>query len=235
MKSGARWWWVVVYAVGMAWVEAAVVYYLRTLSGDLQPQQPGADRIPAALVQAEVVREGATLVMLLAVGWLAGINFRQRVGFLLIAFGIWDMFYYVFLRVMCAWPKSILDWDLLFLIPLPWWGPVLAPGLIALLMVLWGTALTQFESPHVAAHGTPWIVGLCLAGCGLALYVFMADAIQVAGQGVEALRKMRPERFRWEMFLPALGLMAAPVLSAYYRIWQTRAVWGTEAGEQAEG
>ena len=26
-----------------------------------------------------------------------------------------------------GWPETVLDWDILFLLPLPWWGPVIAP------------------------------------------------------------------------------------------------------------
>ena len=66
------------------------------------------------------------MVMLLAVGILAGRNWRSRLGYSAIAFGVWDIFYYLFLKVMCGWPHSLLDWDILFLLPLPWWGPVLA-------------------------------------------------------------------------------------------------------------
>jgi len=46
----------------------------------------------------------------------------------------------VFLRKLCVGSHSLLDWDILFLLPLPWWGPVLAPVLIALLMIVWGDA-----------------------------------------------------------------------------------------------
>ena len=138
---------VAVYAIAMAWVEAAVVYYLRTLVDRIDPYQANPLPISTGLGEAELVREIATLVMLLTVGWLAGASWRSRLGYSLIAFGIWDIFYYVFLRVMTGWPNSLLNWDILFLIPLPWWGPVWAPASIALLMILWGTLVTQFESP----------------------------------------------------------------------------------------
>ena len=76
----------------------------------------------------ELVREAATLVMLLAIGALAGRTGRTRLGYTAIAFGVWDVFYYVFLRMMAGWPKSLLDWDVLFLLPLPWWGPCSRPS-----------------------------------------------------------------------------------------------------------
>jgi hypothetical protein len=76
--------------------------------------------------------------MLLCIGWIAGETFQSRVGFTFIAFGLWDIFYYIWLWVFIGWPRSVFELDLLFLIPLPWWGPVLSPVLIALLMVTGG-------------------------------------------------------------------------------------------------
>ena len=130
---------VTVYAVAMAWVESAVVFYLRTMVDRIQPYQADPLPIVGRLGVAELFREAATLLMLLTVGMLAGRNWRARLGYSAIAFGVWDIFYYVFLKVMCGWPKSLFDWDILFLLPLPWWGPVIAPVSIALLMILWGT------------------------------------------------------------------------------------------------
>ena len=104
---------------------------------------------------------------------------------------MWDILYYVFLRLMCGWPHSLLDWDILFLLPLPWWGPVLAPVCIALLMVAWGTLVTQITNPMVT--GCSW-QSCCLGAAGgvLALYVFMADSLRVVSQGADALRHMLP-------------------------------------------
>src|SRR5947208_1506198 len=135
----SRWLTVVIYAMAMAWVESAVVFYLRTMVDRIEPYQPNPLPIIGKFGIAEVVREAATLVMLLTVGMLAGRTWRSRLGYAALAFGVWDIFYYVFLKVMCGWPRSLLDWDILFLLPLPWWGPVLAPVSIALLMIVWGT------------------------------------------------------------------------------------------------
>src|SRR4029078_11006764 len=111
IKLHARWFAVVAFAVAMAWLGAATVYYLRTLVDRLEPSQPNPLPIQGVLGQVELVREAATLLMLLAVGVLAGRTWRTRWGYAAIAFGIWDIFYYVFLRVMCGWPRSLFDWD----------------------------------------------------------------------------------------------------------------------------
>ena len=113
----------------MAWVEAACVYYLRVLVDRVDPYQQNPLPMVGVLGQVELVREAATLVMLAAVGMLAGRTRRAQVGYAAVAFGIWDIFYYVFLRAIGDWPRSLFDWDILFLLPLPWWGPVLAPVL----------------------------------------------------------------------------------------------------------
>jgi hypothetical protein len=218
MKNPGRWAVVVVYAMAMAWVESAVVFYLRTMIDRIEPYQPNPLPVIGKLGPAELVREAATLVMLLTVGMLAGRTWRSRLGYAAIAFGVWDICYYVFLRKMCGWPHSLLDWDILFLLPLPWWGPVLAPVLIALLMIAWGTLTCQAEGgrPPLRSDLAAW--GLNLVGTVLALYVFMADTLRVAGQGVDALRNVLPVQFNWPLFLVALLLMAAPVYQAYQQI-----------------
>ena len=140
-----RWWLVVIYAAAMAWVESAVVFYLRSMMDRIEPYQPNPLPVIGGFASVELPREFATLVMLFAVGLLAGRTWRARLGYSVIAFGVWDIFYYVFLKIICGWPHSLLDWDILFLLPLPWWGPVLAPVLISLLLILWGTLASQFE------------------------------------------------------------------------------------------
>src|SRR6185503_2528181 len=173
-KAHARWLTIVVFATAMAWMESATVYYLRTLVDRIEPYQPNPLPIQGVLGQVELVREAATLVMLLTAGMLAGKTWRARWGYSAVAFGTWDILYYVFLRMMSGWPRSLFDWDVLFLLPLPWWGPVLAPVSIAVLMVIWGTFASQLpdRSPVTALTRTSWTVSGI--GIALALYVFMA-------------------------------------------------------------
>jgi hypothetical protein len=213
MKHRKTWAVVVVYAAAMAWVESAVVYYLRTMIDRIDPYQPNPLPIIGGLGPAELVREAATLVMLLAVGLLAGRDWRSRLGYFAVAFGVWDVCYYLFLKLMCGWPNSLFDWDILFLLPLPWWGPVLAPVLIALLMIAWGTLASQGERglPAIASTRAAW--ALNAGGSALALYVFMADTLRVADQGVEAVRVVLPQQFNWPLFSVAVLLMAAPIVN----------------------
>ncbi len=214
MNHLKRWSVVVIFAIAMAWVESAVVFDLRHFIGRIEPYQPNPLPIIGNLGLVELVREAATLVMLLTAGILAGRTWKNRLGFTVVAFGVWDIFYYVFLKVMCGWPHSIWDWDILFLLPLPWWGPVLAPVLIALLMIGWGTLASREESAPKAGsfRWLGWTLNAC--GVALALYVFMTDCLQVAGQGTEVIRNVLPVEFNWPLFNIALVLMSVPFLRA---------------------
>ena len=217
-----RWLVVIIFATAMAWVESAVVYYLRTHIDRIVPYQPNPLPIVGGLGPVEALRELATLIMLFTVGALAGRTWRARWGYTFIAFGVWDIFYYVFLRVMCDWPRSLFDWDILFLIPLPWWGPVLAPVMISLLMIVWGTLASQCARPpsSVPANLSAWILNFI--GGTVSLYVFMTDSLRTASNGVDALRAMLPVQFNWPLFLVALALMAAPVIQELKQFWPRR-------------
>jgi hypothetical protein len=209
-----RWLIVVMFAIGMAWVEAACVYYLRVLTDRIDPYQLDPLPLQGLLGHVELVREAATLVMLMMVGMLAARIWQKRIAYALIAFGSWDIFYYVFLRIITDWPRSPFDWDILFLLPLPWWGPVLAPVCIALLMIIWGTLATQFSAPTPAAALTRMLWSICALGIALALYVFMADSIRSIPHGIAATRSVLPTTFNWLLFCAALTLIAAPVAHA---------------------
>ena len=202
---------VVVFAIGMAWVEAASVYYLRVLVDRIEPYQANPLPIRGVLGQVELVREAATLVMLVTLGMLAGRTRRAQLGYTAVAFGVWDIFYYVFLRMIGDWPRSLFDWDILFLLPLPWWGPVLAPVCIALLMIVGGTLASQTTVRRPATWLTRTLWSLQGLGIVLALYVFMADSLARVHQGLDATTTVLPTAFNWSLFCVAFTLMAAPV------------------------
>jgi hypothetical protein len=218
----AHWLVVVMFAVAMSWVEAAVVLYLRTLVDRIEPYQPNPLPEFGGLESAELIREGATIIMLVTVGTLAGHSSRSRLGYALLAFGVWDIFYYLFLKALTGWPKSLFDWDILFLLPLPWWGPVWAPVSIAALMILWGTIVTQCEHfGRIVCHS--WkVLASTFTGIALALYAFMADALRVAGEGTEAIRNVLPVSFNWLLFFVALLFLGTPIAALAREIWCRR-------------
>jgi hypothetical protein len=128
---------VAAWAIAFALVEAMVVVYLRKLFAvqyDLD-FTPADFHFPDVYLRHEQAREIATMVMLLAVGFLSGRTWPQRLAYWLFAFGVWDLFYYVWLYVYLRWPTSPRTRDLLFLIPGEWWGPVWQPMLASLVFV----------------------------------------------------------------------------------------------------
>jgi hypothetical protein len=128
---------VVAWAVAFAFVEAMVVFYIRRLFA-LQyhvrfagSYSQAGFHFPPAYLGYERAREAATMVMLLAIAFLAGRTWPQRLACYLAAFGVWDIFYYVWLYVLLRWPASPGTRDLLFLLPAEWWGPVWQPVLVS--------------------------------------------------------------------------------------------------------
>jgi len=134
--------WTSLFGVAFALVEASVVVYLRAL------YYPAGFEFPLRLITmnhlgVEVAREAATIVMLAAMAAIAGRAGWEKFGFFLVAFGVWDIFYYVWLKEFLGWPATLMDWDVLFLLPLPWIGPVIAPVLISLLMIYCGASIVH--------------------------------------------------------------------------------------------
>ncbi|MBI4080625.1 MAG: hypothetical protein HY430_02530 [Candidatus Levybacteria bacterium] len=146
---------VAIFAVAFAFVESAVVVYLRHLLGStwsatgvseilflvpgiafLEPQTAVKIISDTAILNIERVREAATLVMLGTVALLAAKSFKEQIAFFFVAFGIWDIFYYIFLKLTINWPASLTDLDTFFLLPTPWVGPVYVPILISSFLVL---------------------------------------------------------------------------------------------------
>jgi hypothetical protein len=210
---------VFIFSAAMAWVEAALVVDLRTLVDRLEPHQSNPLPYMPKLGEVELIREIATLIMLLTVGWLAGNTGQKRWGYALLAFGIWDILYYGFLKIIVDWPRTVWDWDILFLLPLPWWGPVLAPMSIAALMIIFGTLVTQLD-PSPWPSRRAWIYNW--SGNVLALIIFMSDALRVVGAGIDAIRNVLPAWFNWPLFIVALMMIAAPIIDMIRQIRITR-------------
>ncbi len=127
--------WVVVFSIAMGYLEAAVVVYLREL---YYPE--GFDfplkEMDMGIIVTELFREAATMIMLLSIGFLAAKRKIERLAYFVLPFAIWDIFYYVFLKVALGWPESLLTWDILFMLPVTWVGPVICPVINSLTMIL---------------------------------------------------------------------------------------------------
>jgi hypothetical protein len=139
------------FAVAMGYMEAVIVVYLRHL-GNMIPMPPGAPEyrqfvadLPPFVIPLEMSREAATIVMLVTLGLLVGRSRRERVCVFLIAFAVWDIFYYVGLKLLLGWPPALTTTDVLFLIPVPWYAPVWLPVAISLGMIAVGLWLYPRE------------------------------------------------------------------------------------------
>ena len=127
--------WLTLFAISMGIFEGAVVVYLRAL------YYPSGFEFPLAIMDiniavTELIREFASLIMLLSVAVIAGKNFSQRFAWFIYSFAVWDIVYYIFLYFILGWPESLFTWDILFLTPITWTGPVISPLIISGLMIL---------------------------------------------------------------------------------------------------
>jgi hypothetical protein len=202
----------VLFGVSFGYVEASLVVYLRDvydpLTLELDPERMPGDVFPLITLEqlkaadaeylnrlrTEVVREAATMFMLAAVGLAIGRSFKTCLAGFVVAFGVWDIFYYVFLKVLIDWPASLLEWDILFLIPLPWVAPVLAPVLVAISMIVTGTLVIRRESAGRPVE-ISWRHSSIIVLGGLIIIVsFCWDYRNILAGGM-------PNPFQWAMFL----------------------------------
>jgi len=166
--------WVTLFSVAMGMLESSVVIYLREL------YYPDGFHFPLkatsyTIAVTEIFREFATLIMLLGIGMLVGKNKHERFAWFIYSFAIWDIFYYVFLYLIISWPVSLLDWDILFLLPMMWVGPVWAPVFLSVLMILLAQCILYFSFRKQEAYLRlrEWI--LLIAGALIVIIAFCKD------------------------------------------------------------
>jgi hypothetical protein len=154
-------------------------------------------------LKTELGREFATLLILAGPAVIAARNMREWVAAFLVCFGIWDITFYLFLKLLLHWPASLLTWDILFLVPVPWTGPVITPVLVSLSMI--GSGLTvlwrEYHGRPVHITGLRW--GLILLGGILIVAAFIWDYRNTANGGM-------PHAFNWILFLSGevIGLLS---------------------------
>jgi len=185
--------WLIVFTLSMALVEAAVVIYLRDI------YYPDGFAFPLKILSekhltVEIAREAATIFMLISVAAFCGTRFWEKFSYFIICFGFWDLFYYVWLNILIGWPSSLIEWDVLFLIPLPWIGPVVAPMIVAATMLIIGFFILFLYK--IGYSFVPSLISWILvpAGTTSILYSFMAD------YGATLHQKI-PLPYRYELLL----------------------------------
>lgn len=234
MKNSSVWnkfIWVSIFAISMGFLETAVVVYLREIiyAGDFEfPLKV----LSMDLAVTELLREVATVLMLVGIGVLAGSKPSEKLAWFMYAFAIWDIFYYVFLKALLDWPKTLLDWDVLFLIPVTWVGPVIAPVILAFLMILLAMLMVYFNQKlkKVFISWKEWM--LLILGSIVAIISFtydyskyildhysFAEATNLSSrQGLMDLSiEYIPETFIWWVFWLGAGIISVGIGMFYWR------------------
>jgi hypothetical protein len=161
------------FGAAFGYLEAAVVSYLRVLHEPARqrfyPARSPAELFPlitldqmraagaeqGQTLSIEIGREAATIIMLAAVALAVARNAGEWAAAFVITFGTWDITFYIFLKVLLGWPATLFTWDILFLIPVPWVGPVLAPVLVSAVMIAAGV-----WHLHAQSQGNPVRIGM---------------------------------------------------------------------------
>ncbi len=212
--------------------EGAVVVYLRAL---YYPEGFNFPLIPLDnyIAITELIRELASLIMLLSVGIIAGKNFSQRFAWFIYSFAVWDIIYYLFLWLILAWPESLLSWDILFLLPLIWTGPVLTPVLISMLMITLAMVIYHFNLKsnfQVKISRKEWMI--LILGSFIVFASFIWDYCRFLFNNISLSElqnksfsdklfnlsvKYIPVSFNWVLFLSGFLIISFGIILIYNR------------------
>lgn len=164
---------ILLFSAAFGYIEAAVVVYLRELYFPQGFAFPIPPELLGDLTPIELGREFCTLMVLFLLGGLAGRKRWLRFAFFIFAFGAWDIFYYIWLKVLIGWPESFYTWDLLFLIPVVWVGPVLSPMIVAASLCLGGLLIVwqDLQGFDFKPNFLHWILWIIAAGIIIWSYV----------------------------------------------------------------
>lgn len=221
----------IIFAASMGFLEAIVVVYIREL------YYPGGfsfplKELPPRIILIEWVREISTLLMLGSVAWISGKIFLKRFSVFLFIFGIWDIIYYTGLKIFLNWPESLLTWDILFLIPVTWASPVLAPVICSLLMIIAALIFDIHLFSNRLKKLTVKEILLLLSGAATILYTFIVDFSMLIIKGdfirkfftlaedpefLEILTKWEPGHYNWGIFTVGVLLICAALFLVYKR------------------
>ncbi|MBN2521919.1 MAG: hypothetical protein JXB24_01530 [Bacteroidales bacterium] len=217
--------WVFVMCIALGMLESAVVIYLREIyypEGFAFPLKIMHEKV----IFTEFIRELATLVILFSIALISGKNFIQRFAFFIFSFGTWDIFYYIFLKLLINWPDSFMTWDVLFLIPVTWIGPVLCPIVVSLTMIFFAIAIIRRNETNyqVCVSKYSWwfiIIGSILiylsftweyssyliTSMGLKNLLYNTDPVKLN----ELVGNFIPGKFNWILFIAGEFIIIAGI------------------------
>ncbi|HNZ29663.1 MAG TPA: hypothetical protein PLB12_11345 [Candidatus Goldiibacteriota bacterium] len=199
----------VIFSAAFGFLEAAVVVYLRELwypQGFAFPIKI----ISGGIITAEYLREAATLIMIFSAACIAGKTKLQRFAYFMLIFGVWDIVFYLALKIMLGWPASIMEYDLLFLLPAPWTGPVLAPVIISASMITAGIIIIKFINSGITFYQTKIIWLLEITGGTIVFLSFTASAGDIT-------KGVYPSHFSWIVFSAGWLLSLMTFIYSFYR------------------
>ena len=208
------------FAIAMANVETMIVVYLRRL------YYPDGFAFPLVIIDIptlilELAREACTVVMLATFGIAAGRTSVGKFAYFIIGFGIWDLFYSVWLKIILNWPASVFTWDVLFLIPVPWIGPVIAPVSVACTMIGMGLVMLRLEARDIVPPAGKGLWTSQVVAAVIIILSFTLDVLPRLDADGTALKQWIPTTYRWWM----LGLGQALAIGTFARwAWRSRSV-----------
>lgn len=199
------------FAITMAYLESTIVVYLRRLYYTAR----GGFDFPLVIIDTptlllELGREACTIVMLATFGIAAGRTKVGKLAIFLFLFGVWDIFYYVWLKVFLDWPASLRTWDVLFLIPVPWVGPVVAPLSVACTMIGMAFVMLHLESRGAVKAASTHVWVAQVFACLVIIASFTMDVITRLDASGVRLAQWVPTTYRWWMLLLGLALSIIP-------------------------
>jgi hypothetical protein len=217
--------------IALGYIESAVVVYMREIL------YPGGFQFPLAPIEmnlaiTEIIREFATLVILVCIGMLTGRKFSEKFAWFLYSFAIWDIFYYVFLKLLIGWPESLMTWDILFMIPTTWVGPVITPVLVSFTMILLAMILVYYNRKFEIVKINRIELALLIIGSiilvlswtwdysGFILEHFTFREIwTVPGEKLyEVASQYVPRKFYWGLFWIGEGIILSAIGLLYWRL-----------------
>ncbi|MFH1500317.1 MAG: hypothetical protein ABIE22_00015 [archaeon] len=221
-----------IFAIAMAFLEAAIVVYLRVIFYPEGFDFPLSGLISPSIIAIEWVREAATIVMLFCIAFLAGRKFYGKLAYFFYSFAVWDIFYYIWLKVILDWPSSLLTWDLLFLIPIPWASPVIVPLVYSLTIILASVLIIHLQEKKKSIKSELKEIMLFTTGSLLILYTFLydygklifdwghfKDFLMLASnqEFMKVISEYAPVDYNWGVFLLGELLILLSVLFFYLR------------------
>lgn len=198
--------WLMVWGAVFGYLEAAVVVYLREI------YYPEGFAFPLVIIHGrimltEVLREAATLLIMWVTVCLAYQRLQSRFAAFFVLFGVWDIFYYIFLKLLLNWPESLGTLDILFLIPAPWVGPIWAPILVSLGFIYAGTTILMRNNQNRFLHfGKGFIL--------LELFAALPIIVSFIIPGSSVIEQSLPTHFPWYLFLT--GFLTGIGIFLYY-------------------